>query len=90
MGNCLKTCYESVNEIGPNPRRFTCPLCNKKKWRTIYSYQYVMTHGCNICRLKAKYKPIIEERYGRNMKVSVPIQNKKTYKAIGRYYEAEI
>ena len=19
MGNCLKTCYESVNEIGPNP-----------------------------------------------------------------------
>jgi len=49
-----------------------------------------MTHGCNICRLKAKYKPIIEERYGRNMKVSVPIQNKKTYKATGRYYEAEI
>ena len=30
MGNCLKTCYESVNEIGPNPRRFTCPTCNKK------------------------------------------------------------
>ena len=90
MGNCLKTCYESVNEKGPNPRRFTSPMCNKKKWRTINSYQYVMTHGCNICRLKAKYKPIIEDRYGRNMKVSVPTENTKTYRTTGRYYEAEI
>ena len=36
-----------------------------------------MTHGCNVCRLKAKYKPIIEEKYGRNMKVSVPIEKPK-------------
>ena len=49
-----------------------------------------MTHGCNICRLKAKYKPIIEERYGRNIKVSVPIEKPKTYIATGRYYEVEI
>jgi hypothetical protein len=71
MGNCLKTCYENVNELGVNPKRFTC-------------------HVCNMCRLKAKYKPIIEERYGRNIKVSVPIDNPQTYKTVGRYYEAEI
>jgi len=49
-----------------------------------------MNKGCNICRLKAKYKPIIEERYGRNIKVSVPIEKPKAYKAVGRYYEVEI
>ena len=47
MGNCLKTCYENVNEIGPNPRRFTCPICNKKKWRNIYSYQYDLKTQCS-------------------------------------------
>jgi len=90
MGNCLKTCYENVNELGTNPRRFTCNICNKKKWRNTQSYLFVKTHGCNICRLTAKYKPITEERYGRNIKVSVPIDNPKIYRVSGRYYEAEI
>ncbi len=90
MGNCLKTCYENVNELGVNPKRFTCHVCNKKKWRNTKSYIFVKKHGCNICRLKAKYKHIIEERYGRNIKVSVPMDNPQTYKTVGRYYEAEI
>ena len=43
-----------------------------------------------VCRLKAKYKPIIEEKYGRPVNVFVPIEKPKNYKATGRYYEAEI
>ena len=84
-------CYEGVNEIGPNPRRFTCPMCNKKKWRNIYSYQYVMTHGCNVCRLKAKYKPIIEEKIRTKYKTFCSYRkSQKLTRATGRYYEAEI
>ena len=41
-----------------------------------------MTHGCNVCRLKAKYKPIIEEKYGRPIKVSVPIEKPRIIKLL--------